>query len=111
MDPMQFFERYRLLFFEHLRERVTMETGVAPEISRVRIRFMGKTPCDLEEGAVSHYSHMVYEVSFHLDITLGVTTRIDIDKWVDVASCRVIGYSAPEKKYVYEIKILKRDPF
>ena len=111
MDPMQFFEKYRVLFFEHLTDRVKIEGGNAPEIFNAKIRFMGKAPCDAgEEEASSHYSHMIYQVGFNIDVILHAKTIIDIEKWVDVDSCKMVEYRAPEKKYVYEIKILLRNP-
>ena len=105
-DPVEFFEKYKTLFFQHIKDMVKNELDTVPNLSNSIVKFIGQTP--VEDDKLSHYSHMTYEVSFQSDVIIHARTIVDIEKWVDVDSCKMSNYNPSMTEYLFEIKILTR---
>lgn len=106
-DPMEFGEKYRVLFFAHVTDMVKNETGHTPTLSNPGLEFTGQTPVDAE--GLSHYSHLIYKISFSIDSPLHATTILHIEKWVDVDTCKLLRHTAENNEYLFEIRLLTRD--
>ena len=103
---MVFFEKYKLLFLQHIKDMVQNELDTTINISNFQVNYIGEESVD--DVNLTHYRHVAYEVNFQSDIVIHDKTIIDIEKWVDVASCKMLKYNSSKREYLFEIKLLIR---